>query len=547
MIGDNPAAELWDHITILLGDSNLNPNTLQASDLRVRLTLKSAIRQWIIAKGVSERTAAGMGDVGLAKCVSIGNVYINGIIRREAEEQDGRRKVRGGDRFGRNDVLDLDSPPKVFKPDETPKLGDLLGTPKVENEIEKPKPQFDLDDLAKAADAVIAPRIHAATAALTGSVAEAVKTYTRTEIERIGLGNNLSKEIEDLVERSTIAAVEKLMPRAIDLRMPHGENRILKAEPRHRKFDVILKWLSTGQHVYAVGPKGSGKTHMGVQLAEALDLKFYPIAQALTKYDLSGYTSPTGEYIKTLMRDVIEHGGLALIDEGDMWAAAALGFLNSALANNFIAFPDKVIEVHKDFRCLLAANTFGTGADRQYVGRNPLDAASLDRFAFEVIDYDPDMERQIFGPSAWLDYVHRVRSACSQLNLPHLIPSMRAISKGLKGYSVDMDADSIAASSIWMGAAQDTISKIKNIAGEPPRVKEKQNVESPINNDYYTMRDFRDFVVKDQMIDAIKVLRVQFPNLGLKDAKDLTENYRDGLKTIGDVCIIAAEKERAVA
>ena len=46
---------------------------------------------------------------------------------------------------------------------------------------------------------------------------------------------------------------------------------------------------------------------------------------------------------------------------------------------------------------LAAANTWGRGGDQQYVGRNQLDAATLDRFVLSTlhVDYDTDLERDI--------------------------------------------------------------------------------------------------------------------------------------------------------
>ncbi|MCH7728630.1 MAG: hypothetical protein IH991_19420, partial [Planctomycetes bacterium] len=69
--------------------------------------------------------------------------------------------------------------------------------------------------------------------------------------------------------------------------------------------------------------------------------------------------------------------------------------VNAALANGHLRLPDgTTVDRHADFVCAAAANTFGTGADRQYVGRNQLDAATLDRFAAcrLAFDYDVDLE-----------------------------------------------------------------------------------------------------------------------------------------------------------
>jgi hypothetical protein len=47
--------------------------------------------------------------------------------------------------------------------------------------------------------------------------------------------------------------------------------------------------------------------------------------------------------------------------------------------------------------CIAAANTFGRGADRQYVGRSELDESTLDRFRIGTVpmDYDERLERQL--------------------------------------------------------------------------------------------------------------------------------------------------------
>jgi hypothetical protein len=42
-----------------------------------------------------------------------------------------------------------------------------------------------------------------------------------------------------------------------------------------------------------------------------------------------------------------------------------------------------------------AANTYGTGADALYVGRNQLDAATLDRFYVVEMDYDRKLEAKL--------------------------------------------------------------------------------------------------------------------------------------------------------
>jgi hypothetical protein len=110
-----------------------------------------------------------------------------------------------------------------------------------------------------------------------------------------------------------------------------------------------------------------------VALGYDLETEFFPIDQSLTKYDVKGYKNPVGDYVQTAVYKAVKFGGFMAIDEGDMWAAAALGSLNSILANDYGVFGDELVKVHPKFRCALAANTFGFGATAKFIGRNPLD------------------------------------------------------------------------------------------------------------------------------------------------------------------------------
>jgi cobaltochelatase CobS len=86
-----------------------------------------------------------------------------------------------------------------------------------------------------------------------------------------------------------------------------------------------------------------------------------------------------------------------LLDEVDGMDPNVGVALNMALANGKLVTRGGMFKRHAKTVILCAANTFGTGADAQYVGRNPLDAATLDRFvcAKVEVDYDRDLERAI--------------------------------------------------------------------------------------------------------------------------------------------------------
>jgi len=140
-----------------------------------------------------------------------------------------------------------------------------------------------------------------------------------------------------------------------------------------------------------------------------------------------------GEYVTSEFRKAFEFGGLFLMDEIDAGNSNVLIVINSALSNGFCAFPDGMVRAHPDFRFVAAANTYGKGADRNYVGRNQLDAATLDRFVTLDWDIDEALETQLISGYTHGSRWHKVVKGLRQVVSDHsyrLIISPRATLKG---------------------------------------------------------------------------------------------------------------------
>ena len=75
--------------------------------------------------------------------------------------------------------------------------------------------------------------------------------------------------------------------------------------------------------------------------------------------------------------------------------------LNECLSSPHLSIPNRVekpyAEKHEDFYFACNANTWGTGPNMEYVGRNRLDSAFLDRFIGSTIEleYDNRVEGEI--------------------------------------------------------------------------------------------------------------------------------------------------------
>ena len=176
---------------------------------------------------------------------------------------------------------------------------------------------------------------------------------------------------------------------------------------QHKQFAVLLALCTARVNTMLVGPAGSGKTSAGHAVASALRLAYraLSVGPQTSKSDLLGYMDATGTYRGTAVREMYENGGILLLDELDAGNAGVLTQLNALLANGEMTFPDMTVRKHKDFICIAAANTYGQGASREYVGRNQLDAATLDRFFVLEWTYDESFEAALLGLRVSRDYV----------------------------------------------------------------------------------------------------------------------------------------------
>ncbi len=184
--------------------------------------------------------------------------------------------------------------------------------------------------------------------------------------------------------------------RTVTLNAEDGERKEIPGATHFKLADVLMD-LEAGEHVMLVGPAGTGKSTIAEQCATAMGLEFRQIslASTTTLSQIIGYNDANGNYNRTPFRDAFEHGMLFIFDEIDNGNPGILTVLNSALANGLMAFPDGMVKRHENFKVVATANTYGTGPDRKYVGRNALDAAFLDRFVMEEIPIDEALERAV--------------------------------------------------------------------------------------------------------------------------------------------------------
>jgi len=219
----------------------------------------------------------------------------------------------------------------------------------------------------------------------------------------------------------------------------------------HSKFGEVKTLVEAGINVLCVGPASSGKSTVIKQVAEALNLDFYsvPMTRQTTVSNLLGFIAINGNYIPSQFRKAVEFGGLVDLSEIDAADPNTLLCLNT-LENGYIAFPDKIVEVHKDFRLCATANPIE--GNSRYVGRNQLDEATLDRFDVVTIDIDSELEKAIVGEEVanTIKVLNNILDKCNisrRLSMRDAIRFKKRIDIGLgSGYEHVLLNDTVAGS-----------------------------------------------------------------------------------------------------
>lgn len=257
---------------------------------------------------------------------------------------------------------------------------------------------------------------------LEQALIEVIKNQSVPKIEA-DIKDSCTKLLQDFI-KSEYGTIERKITTVIN-----GEHKDVKGI-LHEKFDTVLKFVANDEPVFLTGPAGSGKNYICKQVAEALGLKFYFTNAVTQEYKLTGFTDANGNYQPTQFYKAFTEGGVFMLDEMDASIPEVLVILNAAIANRYFDFPAPIgyVEAHPDFRIIAAGNTTGHGADYEYVGRNQLDAASLDRFAIVSIDYSVQIENGVAGDIEVADFCRAFRKAANKTGV-QVIVSYRAIGR----------------------------------------------------------------------------------------------------------------------
>jgi len=199
-----------------------------------------------------------------------------------------------------------------------------------------------------------------------------------------------------------------------------------KSKPKTTKLleDIRVKIRAGLKQLFIAGPAGCGKTACSLLAAEAEGkqavlvacnlgtpahtftgrtpaIDFSPILQGLAaifpqaKEAIAAIEARSFDW-SAFLKGYEQDDTLIILDEFPQLDASVAACINGALANGHITGPNGLIIKRGRNTCVVTANVWGHGADRQYIGNSQLDAATLDRFAGGRIsaEYDQGYERQ---------------------------------------------------------------------------------------------------------------------------------------------------------
>lgn len=281
------------------------------------------------------------------------------------------------------------------------------------------------------------------------------------------LKEHLEKKIDTSVD-GELAELREQVKTNQKLEIKLGDKVSVVEGLKHKQLEQLITYAGLGLNTLLVGMAGTGKTHAAEQAANALGLDFrtMSVGAQTSKSDIAGFISASGTYVSTGFREAYENGKLFLMDEIDAGNSNVLIQINSALSNGVMAFPDKMVAKHPDFVFIASANTFGNGANRQYVGRNQLDAATLDRFSIIEWLIDDELEKSLavgaYG-KAWYMTVKACRDYISENNIRALV-TPRATQKGSKLISAGQELSEVIDATIMASVPDDKKPDVKQVA-----------------------------------------------------------------------------------
>lgn len=425
---------------------------------------------------------------------------------------------------------------------------------------------LDTAAIARAAEAVIGPRLDAAKKELERSnhqtIASTVDQKLAEAIKAAKISDTLRSQILNLVTQTAKSEIERLAPpRKIEVTNQNGTT--VNVGRQHELFPTLLRLVTARGHnnqrlnIWLTGPTGSGKTTAAEKVAEALapsftnyrrngetgtwelivDGKVLDLGLAHSgpfgadssldaDYKLIGHKNASGEFQWTTFLRIFCFGGVYVMDEIDNWMPSALVAANAPLANGWVSTPNGMMQRHPDCCIIAAANTWGTGATNDYVGRTKLDAATTNRFPNKLYwPIDESLERAIandMGGLDWCDLVQQTRRTAKDQGL-QVIFSPRNTFEGISLLKVGFSLTEVINLNLAAGLKPEQVTALGL-----DKIKETPISKSePQRNGITKLDEFVKYLEDGRKVSAIRTLK-ETTLVDLRSAASTVEAMLEG-------------------
>lgn len=411
---------------------------------------KSLYKAWLLAKGLNTLAVNRLKDATLVKAYQIAP-YFNAIYNdpknrggkvsqrlnainfdgeAAGESESAKAEARAWEYFDETRTPPIRTPNAAIFSDKSAHLSE--GQQVLSADV--------LDKVRRAAEAVLPKYI--------SNVEVNLKSYIDEKLQnaKLELSDDAKRKIADLAQSAGANEARRLFELWLPPKRIVFEDKETGAERevgvQHMNFEKLYRACRARNadghrlNIWLTGPAGSGKTTAAKKIAELLSLPFAFESSLDADYKVTGFVDAQGRIVSTEYIRIYQNGGIFLADEIDNWQPSATVALNASIANGIMATPGGMIERHKDCIIIAAGNTWGLGATNEYVGRNKLDAATLDRFQ-PKIDWPIDEKLELALASNhgeqgvdWCQTVQLYRRKVKSQGL-HIMISPRATISGI--------------------------------------------------------------------------------------------------------------------
>lgn len=169
-------------------------------------------------------------------------------------------------------------------------------------------------------------------------------------------------------------------------------------------WDYISAYIQSRPAIALVGPAGNGKTTTA-EIALTAHGTQYLIMNCTDRTEVNDLVgglrlTPNGEeWVDGIVTTAFREGKAVILDEADALDPRVMMALQTALLDpgpehksRYIAVNGEKVYPASTCPIVMTMNTVGSGANREYVGRNRLDAAGLDRITMLQTGYENEVE-----------------------------------------------------------------------------------------------------------------------------------------------------------